>query len=535
MKPQFSSFCSLLVFAAIAHAHFVFVVPEPGGASAKLFLSETLQPDSKVGVAMVSGTKLALRESTGRDVRLEITTGPNSYLVALPGSGTRLIHGLTDLGFAENHAGAKPFLLLYHPKTIVGDAFETSATLGGEIPIEIVPVGKPGSLRLTLLVRGKPQPNAEMMVILPDGSQKKMKTDELGRSQPLSEMGRFGAWARYWEPTSGQRDGKKYEELHHYATLVFDTSAGTSTSERPAITAMPFASLPEASASLGAVADRGWLYVYGGHVARTHSYSTEAVSGRFSRMNLSAPGKWEELPSGPALQGMNLAAFKGKIYRVGGMEPRNQPGQPAENFSVADVARYDPASKEWEALPSLPEPRSSHDVVVIGEELFVTAGWNMKGKAGQSWAGSTWLMDLAAKKLEWKTVPQPFQRRALIAAAHMGKMYVMGGIDPKGKISSDVDIYNAGTGVWSKGPALPGTGVGNFAPASAVHNGQLYVSLADGALYRLNESKQQWELCGRGTPRVAHRMVSNANILLVLGGANRGQNLDLIEAIDPIR
>ena len=36
----------------------------------------------------------------------------------------------------------------------------------------------------------------------------------------------YGAWARYWEATSSVRDGQEYEEIWHYATLVFETVPG---------------------------------------------------------------------------------------------------------------------------------------------------------------------------------------------------------------------------------------------------------------------------------------------------------------------
>jgi hypothetical protein len=127
-------------------------------------------------------------------------------------------------------------------------------------------------------------------------------------------------------------------ELRHYATLVFDTLNA----------AAGYATLPQATSSFGAVESEGWLYVYGGHISPTHSYSTEAVSGRFNRLNLSS-GKWEELPGGPPLQGMNLTVHAGKIYRVGGMAPRNKPGDAADNHSTAECARFDPATGKWEA------------------------------------------------------------------------------------------------------------------------------------------------------------------------------------------
>jgi len=139
--------------------------------------------------------------------------------------------------------------------------------------------------------------------------------------------------------------------------------------------------------------------------------------------------------------------------------------------------------------------------------------------------------DLSAPKLEWKSAPQPFRRRALIAAPYQGRMFVMGGITDMGTVVGYVDIYDPRTKAWKKGPALPGSGVNTFAPAAAVDGGSLYVSVADGTLYRLGRSEQSWERVGRGTPRVAHRAVPGGQSILVMGGAEKGKDLDLIEAI----
>jgi hypothetical protein len=54
---------------------------------------------------------------------------------------------------------------------------------------------------------------------------------------------------------------------------------------------------------------------------------------------------------------MNLAAHKGKVIRVGGMEPRNKKGEKAAPFSTDEAASYDPEARKWEKLPALPEPR----------------------------------------------------------------------------------------------------------------------------------------------------------------------------------
>ena len=515
-----------------ASAHFVFVVPQPGGATAQVILSEDLKPNEEVDVAMIGGTKLTLRDGQGRILPLTLTKADHMYVTALPGGGTRLISGMIDLGWMQRGDG-KPNLLLYYPKSIVGDAFDPATMVGEKAPVEIVAVGKTGAFRLKVVARGKALPNSEITVIFPDGTQKVLKTDSSGQTEELKGTGRYAAWARFWETSPGERDGKKYEEVRNYATLVMDAPAPASASASPGPAAKRFATLPEATSSFGAVALNGWLYVYGGHIAPTHSYSSDAVSGRFSRIRLDGPGDWQKLPDGPPAQGMNLAAYGGKIYRIGGMTPRNKPGTPSETYSIADCARFDPDTKKWEELPPLPEPRSSHDVVVIGSKLIVVGGWALKGPAASQWADNLQILDLSKEKLEWKSVKEPFRRRALIATAHSGKMYVLGGFGEDAKIVREVAIYDPATDIWTKGPALPGTEVDAFAPASCIHQGSLYVSLGDGSLYRLDEAKQTWEKSGTSTPRLAHRLASAGNSILVIGGASKGSNSDLVESLIP--
>ena len=65
------------------------------------------------------------------------------------------------------------------------------------------------------------------------------------------------------------------------------------------------------------------------------------------------------------------------------------------------------------------------------------------------------MLDLSAKEPEWKAIPQPFQRRALTAAAIGTKVYVLGGLGPDGG-DKRVDILDTATGKWSEGPELPG-------------------------------------------------------------------------------
>ena len=306
--------------------------------------------------------------------------------------------------------------------------------------------------------------------------------------------------------------------------------------DAPALKAVPFrVSLPEPTSSFGAVGSDGYLYVYGGHIVRTHAYSTQSMSGRFTRLKLDGGAAWERLPDGPLVQGMNLAAHNGRIYRVGGMEARNAPGARQDTHSIADVARFDPAAGTWQPLPPLPTPRSSHDVIVVGDTLYVLGGWTMRGSERSVWAEQMAVLNLASPSPAWTSVPQPFKRRALTVAAAGDRIYVLGGMDHQDKVQHTVDVFDVRTQTWSEGPALPGGQLNGFSPAACAVDGRVYVSVADGRLHRLLENGNGWEPVTAATPRIVHRLVPHDGRILILGGAAKGTNFDLIESVEPPR
>jgi N-acetylneuraminic acid mutarotase len=292
--------------------------------------------------------------------------------------------------------------------------------------------------------------------------------------------------------------------------------------------------MPKGVSSFGAVVCDGYLYVYGGHMGKTHTYSKEDVLGSFHRLKLDGGTKWEELPGGPSAQGLNLAAHGGKVYRVGGMQPRNASGETEDIHSLTDCAQFDPKTGKWEALPPLPAGRSSIDVVVAGDKLVIVGGWHQRGKGEKSvWHDTVAVLDLAAAKPEWKSIPQPFQRRALTAAAVGNKVYVIGGLTPEG-VDRRVDILDVATGKWSTGPALPvGSDRAAFSPAATVVNGRVVVNTSEGPVYRLNEAGDGWEKVGEAaTKRMVARLVplSNDSVLLV-GGVSGNANVATVEVV----
>jgi hypothetical protein len=513
----------VLSTACVARGHFVFIVPNADGSAATVVLSEALQPDAEVEIVLAGKPQLKVRDATGKEAALTLKkTADDTVTLELPGEGMRVVYGEADLGVMQRGEGPA-FRLLYHPKTIIGDAFDPHANLGDRAPIEIVPVASAGAVAFRVVAGGKPVAQAELNLVLPDGERTKVTANENGQTESFTAAGRYAAWTRHVEAKSGEAGGKPYQATRHYATLVADVAPAKATSG--------FADMPFAASSFGAVGSDGWLYIYGGHIARVHTYSTEAVSNRFARLKLADGRTWEELPSGPGLQGMNLAAHEGKIYRVGGMQPRNKPGDPTDNYSIPDVACFDPAAGKWQPLPPLPIPRSSHDVAVLDGNLYVIGGWNMRGEDGEDWLDKTLVLDLKAEQPSWQEIDQPFQRRALIVTVHDDKIYVIGGFNEDNVPERRVDVYDPEQKTWSTVAELPGKDHNGFAPAACTLGGHVYASVADGSLLRLDDAGKKWELVTTLKPRIVHRLVPYGAQLLLVGGARGGDNLATIEAV----
>jgi hypothetical protein len=547
MKRCVMSLLLLTVATAQAEAHFIWIIPgkpEAEKVMAQVIFSDSLQPDSPDLLAKIAKTQLFVRTAEDKTEPVKWSEGKDAYTVTIS-KGPSAVGGVCKYGVVQ-FGKADPFLLVYYPKGLIGST-------PGETPLyqkawdrlalEILPAKDRGKDAFVVFWQGKPLADAEVVILCP-GKEKsaECKTDKQGEFKvDQSEKGIYGIRVRHIEAKEGEYEGKKYQTVRHYATLAFEITEaapqkkkGDAGQSGELKQASAFAPLPKAVSSFGAVVSDGWLYVYGGHSGKTHQYSTETVIGTFHRLKLSDPAAWEELPSGPASQGLALVAYQGKIYRIGGMQPRNQPGEKADNHSLTTCERYDPERKKWEPLPDLPEGRSSHDAVVVGDKLVVIGGWKMNGAGKKAeWHTTALILDLKQKPMKWETVKQPLQRRALTTAAYDGKVYVIGGLTEDAGAVLTVNIYDPAKNAWTTGPDIPGPQRNGFTPASCVTGGRLYVSPADGKMYRLAPKGDAWEEAGKlKQARVVHRMVAvNDKLLLAVGGASKGDNVALTESV----
>ncbi|MCG8462458.1 MAG: PQQ-binding-like beta-propeller repeat protein, partial [Holophagales bacterium] len=307
--------------------------------------------------------------------------------------------------------------------------------------------------------------------------------------------------------------------------------------------AVPLPDLPEAIASFGAAVLEGSseaedaLYVYGGHIGRTHQHSVQNLSHHFRRLSLADPSAgWQDLGDVQGLQGLAMVPHRGRVCRVGGLDARNaQDAEQEDLHSLATVACFDADTSSWAEMPPLPDPRSSHDAVVVGDSIYVVGGWQLRG-AGQEavWHDYTAVLDLAAEEPAWVNVPQPFRRRALATATAGGLVYAFGGLGEDGT-SRDVDIYDPASGVWSKGPEVPAPegrlkafGVSAFGVGE-----RIYLSTADGSVHALGAGAEAWNarIGELENPRFFHRLLPHRDRLLFVAGAHREGHLAGLETV----
>ncbi len=289
--------------------------------------------------------------------------------------------------------------------------------------------------------------------------------------------------------------------------------------------------MPRGLTTVGAALHGGALYLVGGYFGSPHEYSKEFQSGSVARLNLDT-GVWEELAPVEPVQSPALVSDGRYLFKLGGLKALNAKTASTDMRSLVDNARFDATANRWEPVPSFPEPRSSHQAVIVGHTLYVVGGWQVHGGLNDNtWHSTMLTADLSQPAIEWKSHPTPFQVRAQGAAVHAGKLYLLGGLDPDGS-TDKVRRYDLKTGQWSDGPDLPHD---NMTTRAAEWRGELYANGADGNVYRLSRDETKWEMAGSVKfPRMFHEMVASDRGLLVLGGIpenGRGARVRLIEHV----
>ena len=519
-------------------AHFVWVVLETrdgSGPQAHVYFSESAHADSAEFLDRLTRLKAWYRTTEGKSAPLKlrkVERDGNGWLTSDPPSGPGSVEA--DCLYGVFSHSDKTMLLHYYAKSLRSDV-RGSLRRSEKLDLDVSPRLANGEMQLNVFWKGQPVEDSQVIVVPPKGEPLELKTGARGMtSLKAPTPGRYEIRARRIEKKGGEFQKQKYDETRHYCTVTFDV--GTSDAgQLPASAAShpekgpQYADLLRGITSFGAAVISDWIYVYGGHFGRAHHYSSTSQSNELSRLNLRKPARWATIAKGPRLQGLAMVAHGGKLYRIGGFTAHNKEGEDHDLRSVADFVRFDPQTKQWASLPPLPEPRSSHDAVVIHDKLYVAGGWQLGGEEPK-WHKTAWVADLSQEKILWEPLPKPsFQRRAFSLGHLRDKLYVVGGMQKKGGPTTRVDVFDPASGKWSHGPSLidpladaeRGKGMEGFGSSAYTLNGHLFVSTYNGNIQVLGRDDTTWHIATKlEDDRFFHRMLPFNNRLLLLGGAS---------------
>lgn len=298
-----------------------------------------------------------------------------------------------------------------------------------------------------------------------------------------------------------------------------------------------------------------------------------------------APEGWLLGPSLPAARGELATAIvyaepcadppcpeAERLYVVGGLSRFYRP--------LRSVTVYDPNRKLWTVGPSLPAPRHHLAAATIGQMLYVSGGTGVAGwHLGMAWPPMDNFWRLAARSDRWESLgPMIEPRWGHRMIAHDGRLYVVGGRGPSGRVLiytpdqgwsigaelprprdhlsvvvvdgliwavggrdprsvARVDIYNPATDTWQPGPELPEPTSG---AADGVIDGVVFIyggeepGLVDGGIkdrhwmFDARGASQRWELAP--PPPLAVHGTDGAVLqgtLVIAGGSSRHGALSL--------
>jgi len=215
----------------------------------------------------------------------------------------------------------------------------------------------------------------------------------------------------------------------------------------------------------GSVVFEDKLYVFGGYKMPTKACRrADAFDPKDSSWH-----KLADLPS--AVTHMNLILDGRSIWFAGGFKDGYK------GYAISEVWRYDIDENTYTAGPSLPEPRASGGLAIVGRKLHFIGGLT---KDRDTCSAKHWVLDL--EELErgeatWQEAKPMSTGRCHFGVVTLdGKIYLIGGMYHHDSNQIDrplVDIYDPAADSWSRGEDLP-TGHTHAEASTFVHRGRIY-------------------------------------------------------------
>lgn len=517
-----------LMPVATSHAHFLWLVPQKDNRSTvALYFSEGPEADNPKLLQKLAGLKVDAYSSDDQSesVGFEFSSDGNTLSATHQGANAwRLKHTYGVHGRDVKN------LIVYTAISVACGWPGMAESDRVQMPQEgftAEPIIDGNHLTIRLTRDGKPAGGIEVELQSPNDHQTLVSNAEGVVDANDIQPGVYALRCVETDATPGTHDGTPYASVMHYTTISFRvpklSHAVVENTEASTI-----GELPEAITSFGATVAGSHLYAYGGHTGGAHSYSNEAQFNRLVRLDPNGSKQWETIAEGPRVQGNALLNFNEDVILVGGFCAENKSGEKARLVSQSECIRFELQSKKWVELPSLPEPRSSMDATILGDDLYVVGGWTMSGDGSETkWLETAWRFPVGAKSGDQNWTPiaaPPFQRRAMAVTAHDGKIFVIGGMDSDGSPTTACNVYDPKHDQWSTIDSIAGVPLNGFGAAAADIGGKLLVTTVDGSIQKWNEETMTWDIVGHvPTGRFFHRMLPlSTDSFVLLGGANMG-------------
>jgi N-acetylneuraminic acid mutarotase len=204
--------------------------------------------------------------------------------------------------------------------------------------------------------------------------------------------------------------------------------------------------LPGAETHAAAVAKDGTVYVAAGFRGPIETWVTSSEFWAYDFAN----DVWNALPSLPAPRSaLSLTNVGNTFFAIGGLAADGDSDSPENTYWSIDDG-------QWTAAPDLPNPRNHLGGAAVQGQVYIVGGRHSWDETGGNQSA---LHQFDPNSSRWTTLTDIPQGRSEIAASTFStgdRLVVIGGSVKGARPSSDVWVYDPGTDQWAALPPLPG-------------------------------------------------------------------------------
>lgn len=207
-----------------AMAHFLWLVPEPVSANAKVhvYFSDGAHPDRPELLDRVKSVRVWRLSGAKTFEAVEFSRTEDALCASLPANDSGSTYGLShDYGISTKTG--EPRRILFHAKahTSADPSTWLAVRDAKRLPLEIVSARDGLKHVFTVMSNGQPLAKAGVTVTGPDSFKVTAETDDAGRvSFDLPQSGSYGLWTKLVDSSKGELDGKPFTQTTHLSTLT---------------------------------------------------------------------------------------------------------------------------------------------------------------------------------------------------------------------------------------------------------------------------------------------------------------------------